>query len=238
MLSLAQPFIVDEIGHYILQPASVQPNRTRTQYVVVHHANAFYAPGGACQAIFRAHCTRPDFGDYHRIGYHAVLQPEKNDTVALHLVNPSNMQAAGVAQMNHLCWHVCAATKFTAIPSDIWIEAIAQAVVYGLGLFPGAQVVGHGDIAVAGHGTECPGDMWNVWKPRLLGRVQTLLHPPVTARAGQFGALARTDYRGSGKPAKYYAPGTPIALDDFHVNEYRHAADGIGFIADGDLEGI
>lgn len=56
-----------------------------------------------------------------------------------------------------------------------------------------------------------------------------------TVHAGPFGAIARTDYRAVGKAAAYFAPGDPIELDGFYVNGYRHAASGIGFIADGDL---
>lgn len=56
-----------------------------------------------------------------------------------------------------------------------------------------------------------------------------------TATAGPFGAIARTDYRGSGLAAAYFPPGAQIVVDDFHTNEYRHAASGVGFIADGDV---
>ena len=40
-----------------------------------------------------------------------------------------------------------------------------------------AQIVGHKDIALPGHGTDCPGDLWAVWKPRLLARVEAILAP-------------------------------------------------------------
>jgi len=56
-----------------------------------------------------------------------------------------------------------------------------------------------------------------------------------TMTAGPHGAIARTDYRGGGIAVEYFQPNTPILLDDFHQNEYRHAASGVGFIADGDL---
>jgi len=174
MTALASPFVVDEIGKYILEPASVQPNRERTEYIVVHHANAFYSPGTACASILKAHSARPDFGDYHRIGYHAVLQIERNATIAMHLVNPSLMWGAGVFDRNDVCWHVCAATTFTALPSDEWIEAIARACVYAKSLFPDAKIVGHKDVTVPGHGSECPGQLWSSWKLRLLGRVAAL----------------------------------------------------------------
>jgi N-acetyl-anhydromuramyl-L-alanine amidase AmpD len=58
---------------------------------------------------------------------------------------------------------------------------------------------------------------------------------PRIVRAGPYGAIARQDYQASGKAAAYYAPGTEIAIDTFHTNGYRHAASGVGFIADGDL---
>lgn len=59
---------------------------------------------------------------------------------------------------------------------------------------------------------------------------------PRIVRAGPYGAIARQDYQALSKAAAYFAPGTEIAIDSFYTNGYRHAASGIGFLADGDLE--
>ncbi len=63
------------------------------------------------------------------------------------------------------------------------------------------------------------------------------LRIPVTriVHAGPFGALARQDYMAAAPSAAYFPPGTAIEIDDFSQNSYKHAASGIGFIADGDL---
>lgn len=61
---------------------------------------------------------------------------------------------------------------------------------------------------------------------------------PRIVHAGPYGAIARQDYQAAAKAAAYYGPGNRIEIDDFHTNGYRHAASGIGFIADGDLEDV
>lgn len=55
------------------------------------------------------------------------------------------------------------------------------------------------------------------------------------AYAGPFGAIARQDYMAAAPAAAYFDPGTSITLDTFAKNSYRHVANGIGFIAEGDL---
>jgi hypothetical protein len=73
-----------------------------------------------------------------------------------------------------------------------------------------------------------------------LAGVATDLERPLPAwrivRAGIHGAIALTDYRATGRAAAYYAPGTPIEVDDFDVNGYVHVAAGDGFVAKGMLE--
>ncbi len=92
------------------------------------------------------------------------------------------------------------------------------------------MVTRHLDIAIPkGRKTDPAGFPWLLYKSALFAPTTT------TMAAGPFGAIARTDYRGGGIAKEYYPPGTPIVLDTFHQNEYRHAASGIGFIADGDL---
>ena len=53
--------------------------------------------------------------------------------------------------------------------------------------------------------------------------------------AGPYGSIARQDYMAAAPAAAYFPPGTPILIDDFAKNSYRHVASGIGFVADGDL---
>jgi len=229
VLTLATPFVVDEIGKYIKEGASVQPNRNETRWVVIHHAAAFYSPGTACASIFKAHCERKDFGNYNRIGYHEVVQQERDDTLRVHLVNPPLMWGAGVFGRNDLCYHICAATNFTAIPDDAYIEALAQRAAVALRVWPHAQIVGHKEITLPNHGTTCPGQLWALWKPRLLKRVSELLAPPVR----RFRALGVPIYQAQnlvGTLAGHLKSGEEFAIDKTYSNGGAHLADGRGFI--------
>jgi N-acetylmuramoyl-L-alanine amidase len=92
------------------------------------------------------------------------------------------------------------------------------------------MVTRHLDVAIPkGRKTDPAGFPWLAFKAALYAPTTQ------TMKAGPFGAIARTDYRGGGHAAGYFGPGVSIPLDDFHENEYRHAASGIGFIAEGDL---
>ena len=86
-MQLAQPFTEDRIGRYVGTNASIQPLRPRTTIICVHHAAAVYPPGTACDKIFQAHSTRPDFGTYRRIGYHEVIQINPGDVLRLSLIH-------------------------------------------------------------------------------------------------------------------------------------------------------
>lgn len=229
-MRLADPFVINDIGKYILQPASVQPDRPSTRYIVIHHAADTYSPSMACASIFRAHCTRPDFGNYHRIGYHEVIQLERDASLAAHLVNPPNMQGAGVAKMNHLCYHICAATNFIGMPEDLWIEALAQRAAAALRTYPGAQIVGHKDIALAGHGTTCPGPLWSVWKLRLTNRVAELLAPPAVRRMRLRGWPIYQAQSLTGTLAGHLQSGETVEIDKTYNNGGGHLKDNRGFI--------
>src|SRR5215216_668938 len=155
---LANPFVADKIGTYITKDAvRDQPNRTSTHYIVVHHASAFYSPGTACAKIFAFHSSK--WPKYGRIGYHEVIQQERDNTLRCYLVNPPLLQGAGVANRNDECYHICGATSFTAIPDDAYIEAFAQRCAAALRVYPNAQIVGHKDIALKGYETACPGQL-------------------------------------------------------------------------------
>lgn len=102
---------------------------------------------------------------------------------------------------------------------------------------PARLIETHGQIAIPGpyqrkvDPTNWPHDQFIVWRDALYAPA-----PAVTiVHAGPYGAIARQDYQAAGKAAAYYGPGNRIEIDGFHQNGYRHAASGIGFIADGDL---
>ena len=92
------------------------------------------------------------------------------------------------------------------------------------------MITRHLDIAIPkGRKTDPAGFPWLSFKAALKIPQSRIVH------AGPYGAMARQDYQAAGKSSAYFPPGTPIEIDDFHTNGYRHDRTGIGFVADGDL---
>lgn len=234
-MQLTTPFVTDRTRLYIKPGASMQPERMRTDYIVVHHAAAIYQPGTACDRIFAAHSTRADFGTYYRIGYHEVIQINPGDVLACYLVNPPAMQGAGVWGMNDRCYHICAATNFTSDPDAIWIAALAQRCVAALGRYPTARVVGHRDIARPGHGTTCPGATWLHWQQMLHTQIAALQRPRVPARVVAKGLPIYQRPELDGPLAGHLATGESVVIDATYPNGAGHVQDGRGFI---DLDGV
>ena len=144
--------------------------RRATQFVTLHYAAANYPSSSGkddVMAIAKFHTDLPPNGNgWEGIGYHAVLAEEWNGgPVALYIVSDPNLQRAHVFAMNDVAWGVCCATTFPGTPSQKWLDAIGEALLYGKLMYPGATIVGHNDIAIAGHKTSCPGPTWPTWKP-------------------------------------------------------------------------
>lgn len=159
--------IYDIQTQYVKRGALPLVHRKTTNYIVVHHAAAFYRPGTACASIFSWHAKQ--WPTYGRIGYQWVLQEEKDGSIALYKVNPHWCQGANVAKRNHELMGICCATHFlNAIPSAKWFNALSEAVNIAHDLYPRASIVGHKDVALKGYGTACPGGAWSQWKNALL----------------------------------------------------------------------
>ncbi len=239
-MNLATPFFEDRIGQYVGKDASVQPNRTHTPIICVHHAASVYPAGIALDRIFNSHSTRRDFGTYRRIGYHCVIQRIPGDLLRAYYVNPPNMQGAGVFGRNDETYHVCAATNFTSTPTDDWIDAIAEACAMALRRYPGAVIKGHKEITRAGHGTSCPGATWHEWKPGLLTRIAALLTPTARYRF-RVASPAFADWELSRLAPSNAAPGGWQAGDVVEVDAVRgavaHAGD-LGFVPKAVLEKV
>lgn len=165
--------LTNVIGLYKAEGATQQPDRRVTRYIVIHHAAWTYAPGAALKSIFTYHSSK--WPKYGRIGYHEVIQEERNHALVCYQVNPPNMQCANVANRNHECFGICAATNFTGAPSDMWLNALAERAAAAKRIWPDAQIVGHTDVALKGFETTCPGPRWKEWRPTLLNRIQALL---------------------------------------------------------------
>jgi hypothetical protein len=168
------PEQINVIGKYKTKTAVAQPNRMVTKYVVIHHAAWTYDPGDALQSIFTYHSSQ--WPQYGRIGYNEVIQEERDGTLQRYLVNPYDMVGAGVWGRNPECFHICMARhNLNEIPPQHWIDETAHAAADAKRRFPNAQIVGHGEIALPGHETSCPGSKWKAWKPAFVAQVDNLI---------------------------------------------------------------
>lgn len=124
--------------------------------------------------MHRYHAQKwPDFG---AIGYHVACAEETNGgPIARYLLSDLDLQRAHVWGRNHEAVGISCLTNFTGIPEARWLDALAEGVADLKRQYPGAQIVGHTDIALPGHATACPGPSWPLWRPMLLDRVSVLL---------------------------------------------------------------
>lgn len=224
-MQLANPFVIEERAFW------TNPNAPRpiTSFIVVHHAAAFYPQGRAVQKIYEYHAKK--WPDYHAAAYAEIIQIEAGgDTLGCHIMYPPDLIGAGVWGRNDDTFHICAATNFTSVPSDEWIEAIARRVVAAKQRYPNAVVVGHKDIALKGHETECPGQLWNAWKLRLLGRVAALQQAPKLRRFLVHGIPVYQAQSLTGKLAGHLKGGEEIIIDRVYANGGGHLVSGLGFV--------
>jgi hypothetical protein len=175
-------------GHFVAP-------RTATRYLVVHHAAASYAQQLGINDVRSIRNYHVNHHGWAGIGYHEVLAEEtQNGLVGCYIVsNPLTMRAHTWGR-NHEAFGICMAADFSqGIPAQKWIDALSLRLVEAKRRWPAAQIVGHRDITLPGHGTACPGTMWATWKPALLRQVEVMLgqQPPTApdpfARWGPIG---------------------------------------------------
>lgn len=145
------------------------------RYLCVHHAAALYRQQTGIEdvrAVHRYHLSKGWGG----IGYSIVGAEEVNGgPIARYILSDPLIQRAHVWGRNHEAIGVSCLTNFTGVPEDKWIDFLAITLADLKRQHPQAQIVGHTDIALPGHGTACPGPAWPLWRPRLLDRVSALL---------------------------------------------------------------
>lgn len=154
--------------------------RTRTPYLVVHHAAATYTQLKTGRAIVENIC------DYHTKtrgwpggGYHEIIvESVPGGPLECYVLSDPMLQRAGVLQQNHVIYSICLATNFDdekvhpgKVPGAKWVDAAVERIKAARLLFPTAEIVGHKEITVAGGATACPGTKWAEWKPELLRQV-------------------------------------------------------------------
>lgn len=117
--------------------------RSRTEYIVLHHA-----------AVSK--CTAQDVHKWHLangwagIGYHFFVA--KNG--AIYRGRPLNVIGAHAYDYNHLSVGICAEGDYEKeqMPA-VQLQTLVELVACLKGIYPGAKVVGHGDLMA----TNCPG---------------------------------------------------------------------------------
>lgn len=101
----------------------------------------------------------------------------------------------------------------------------------------------HGNLPIFRHAVIDPGrrsDPVGLNIAQIEGWVQQALiqmRNVTRVKVGPIGAIAQQDYYPEGKAARYYPPGTILAVTpDFYENDYYHVAAGDGFIPAGQVD--
>jgi hypothetical protein len=142
--------------------------------IVTHHDGVLMAAGDrdysgstlnedlARIGAIHEHSEREGWGPFP---YHKIVSPNGR----VFLTRDTLRQAAHVWGRNHESAAVCFMGDFTTSePGDVQVCAGAVAMVITLlelGYF--LPLPGHGEFALAGHGSECPGATFSAWQRRL-----------------------------------------------------------------------
>lgn len=223
--------------------------RTATTHLINHHAADHYKQTNGLddvRAIARWHTGKPPNGNgWPAIGYQLVLaEITEGGEIVCYQVSDLDTQRAHVWGLNHTMLGVCSAEDFTkVIPAPKWIEAQARTFAALLGIYPHAKIAGHKDVALAGHGTRCPGDRWAEWKPTLLNRIQALRSAPPRPSVTRYQFLVaqaaftdrRPDARLADGPTVFQA-GDIVEIGDITAG-WGWVTSGIGFVPMATLRG-
>jgi len=129
------------------------------RYIVLHHSGVAGDQSAATIANYHVQSN-----GWPGIGYHYLVHPDG----LIEYVGDVLTVRYNVASRNKECIGVCLPGDFTSIPPTDQQLAAARALVRFLqGVVPAASVVGHGDIALPGWETSCPGATWPGWRQRV-----------------------------------------------------------------------
>jgi hypothetical protein len=146
--------------------------RPHTRFIAVHHAAATYSGPGIehVRAVARFHTKERKWPG---IGYHICLAEETpGGPIARYNVSDLDSVRAHVFQRNSEAVGVVCLTNFAnQVPDAKWIDALVEVLKELKTRYPGAEIAGHRDLALASAPTGCPGGRWAEWKPTLLQRV-------------------------------------------------------------------
>jgi hypothetical protein len=217
--------------------------RSKTDLIIVHHAAALYKQlTGAedVQAVANYHVNTKKWPG---IGYHCCIAEEENGgPVARYDVSNSQLERAHIYGLNDRAVGVSCLTNFTGMPDQKWIDGLAVVVGEWAERWPKARIMGHGEVALPGHGTLCPGPRWHDWKPTLL----RLVNKPLLSVAYQildhlsddpsdnFAAVRQGPGKGfaeaniNGVPYRLL-PRSIWSFDDV-TGQWAHLESGMGFV--------
>jgi hypothetical protein len=158
---------------------SFQNRRPSTRFIAVHHAAATFSGQQGISHVRAVSSHHVDVNGWPGIGYHICLAEENpGGPIARYNVSDLELVRAHVARRNSEAVGIACLTDFSdRIPEQKWIDALAEVLRDVKVAYPDAEIVGHGDIALPGHRTACPGIRWAEWKPTLLQRVEAGLEP-------------------------------------------------------------
>lgn len=142
--------------------------RSSTRYIVIHHAAALYPQSSGIEDVRAVARYHTQTRGWPGIGYHITLAEETSGgPIARYDVSDLDLERAHVWGRNEEAIGVSCLTNFTGLPAQKWINSLTETLAELVQRYPKAQIVGHGEIALPGHGTACPGPRWLEWKPQL-----------------------------------------------------------------------
>lgn len=143
--------------------------RRSTEIIIVHHAAALYKQLTGAEDVQVVANYHVNTKKWPGIGYHTCIAEEENGgQVARYDVSDPRLVRAHVWGLNDRAVGVSCLTNFEGMPEQKWIDGLAVVVGEWAQRWPNARIMGHGEVALPGHGTLCPGPLWHEWKSTLL----------------------------------------------------------------------
>ncbi len=136
---------------------------SEVRYLVIHHSGVD-VDSSALQ-IAEWHVLAPEAGLFWPgIGYHYLVHWDGS----IDYVGDLTTVRYNVAGRNRECVGICLPGDFNKRPpAAAQLAGTRRLILYLVTIFPTAQVVGHGDIALPGHETSCCGQTRRQWLPDL-----------------------------------------------------------------------
>lgn len=217
--------------------------RPTTDLIIVHHAAALYRQLTGAEDVQAVANYHVNTRKWPGIGYHCCIAEEENGgPVARYDVSDVRLERAHIYGLNSRAVGVSCLTNFVGMPDQKWIDGLAVVVGEWATRWPKARIMGHGEVALPGHGTLCPGPLWHEWKSTLL----RLVNKPVLSVAyrvldhlsddpiNNFAAVRQGPGKGfaeaniNGVPYRLL-PGSIWAFDDV-TGQWAHLENGMGFV--------